>query len=462
MATRLDVNRTRAAWWIVGALLGGTLAFVLYSFVGTFVFGVFLYYATRPVHRRLGDRVGPPSLAAVLSLTLLALPALLLLAYTLAIGLQEASRILQIVDVGRLEAILQPYIDISRVARDPESILNEPSVQAAIEAALRDALAYIGFIGNALLHLFVMYGIAYYLLKDDRRLASWFRRRFADEGGIVVAYGEAVDRDFSRIFFGNIVNAAVTGVIGASAYNLLNLVAPAPVAVPYPTLLGLLAGIGSLIPVVGMKLVYFPVAVYLGGVAFGVGTDVLWFPVLFAAVSFLIVDTIPDFIVRPYISGGGSLPAGPLGWFGSDEGAERTEPQPRTRGLHLGMVMFAYIFGPLLFGWYGIFLGPMLLVCLVHFARLVLPELVEGTPIESEAVGDRSILGLREPSVSTPESESESGATERSDREPADSASAEEDPPPDEGGNRDRETDAGEGGVGGESDPERGNGTPGA
>jgi predicted PurR-regulated permease PerM len=390
MATGLDVNRARAAWWAVGTLLAATLVFVLYSFIGTFVFGVFLYYATRPVHRRIGNRVRPASLAAIISLTLLALPALLLLAYTLAIGLQEANRLLQIVDVGRLEAILQPYIDISQVVQDPQSILNEPSVQAAIEAALNDALAYIGFIGNALLHLFVMYGIAYYLLKDDRRLASWFRRRFGDADGVVEAYGRAVDRDFNRIFFGNIVNAAVTGIIGAIAYNLLNTIAPTSVAIPYPTLLGLLAGVGSLVPVVGMKLVYFPVAVYLGGTALRLDPDLVWFPALFAVVSFLIVDTIPDFIVRPYISGGGSFSFGPGRWFG--RGEEAPDPEPRSRGLHLGMVMFAYIFGPLLFGWYGIFLGPMLLVCIVHFVRLVLPELVSGTPIEPGMVGRESIL----------------------------------------------------------------------
>jgi len=57
------------------------------------------------------------------------------------------------------------------------------------------------------------------------------------------------------------------------------------------------------------------------------------------------------------------------------------------------MVMLAYIFGPLLFGWYGIFLGPMLLVLLVHFTALVLPELLAGTEILPETVGESIITG---------------------------------------------------------------------
>jgi len=54
--------------------------------------------------------------------------------------------------------------------------------------------------------------------------------------------------------------------------------------------------------------------------------------------------------------------------------------------------MFAYILGPLLFGWYGIFLGPMLLVLVVHFVRIVLPELLAGTPIEPYSVDPTHVV----------------------------------------------------------------------
>jgi hypothetical protein len=174
-----------------------------------------------------------------------------------------------------------------------------------------------------------------------------------------------VDRDFSHIFFGNLLNALLTAIIGAISYGLLSLVTPPGMRLPYPTLLGLLSGIASLVPVVGIKLVYVPVAAYLGYLSIGQPV-LLWFPILFVVVSFFVVDVIPDLVLRPYVSG---------------------------RGLHLGMVMLAYVFGPLLFGWYGIFLGPMLLVLLVHFTALVLPELLAGTPIEPDQVGDSILTG---------------------------------------------------------------------
>jgi hypothetical protein len=69
--------------------------------------------------------------------------------------------------------------------------------------------------------------------------------------------------------------------------------------------------------------------------------------------------------------------------------------------------MIAYTFGPLLFGWYGIFLMPMLLVLVFHFARLVLPELVQGRAIQPTAVDP----GVAEPTGSVALRPAESGST---------------------------------------------------
>jgi predicted PurR-regulated permease PerM len=358
MVGGLKIDRSRFGWWLVGLALGAAVLYVVYSFIGTFVFGVFLYYATRPVYKRLRRRIRPASLAAMTALLALALPVLLLMAYTGAIGLQEFNNIADSSDIDGLQTTIQPYLDVSTIAQRPDELLANPD-PALLSEIGRSALQYIGFIGNAVLHLFVMIAIAFYLLRDDHRLSRFARRQFSDEGGVVEAYGRAVDRDFNSIFFGNILNALLTGTIGAASYNMLNLFAPTELVVPYPTLLGLLTGAASLIPIVGMKLVYFPVSAYLGLNTAIADPAFLWFPALFFGVSLVIVDTIPDLVLRPYVSG---------------------------RNLHVGLVMLAYIFGPLLFGWYGIFFGPMILVLVVHFVRIVLPELVVGERIRPWAV----------------------------------------------------------------------------
>ncbi|MFD1646179.1 AI-2E family transporter [Haloarchaeobius litoreus] len=380
----LDVRRSEAAWWLLAFTLGAILFWVFYSFVGTFVFGVFIYYATRPIYRRMRRRgVRPPSLAATVAIFTLALPFLLLLAYAVAIGLQELNVFLENLQerqanggadggtgdgtgdasaggVDQISDILDPYFDIASAVNNPEQLLSDPEGLDLVTNLASDAQGYIGFVTTGLLHVFVMIAIAFYLLRDGHKLSRWFRTTFGDDRGVLAAYLRVVDRDFKNIFFGNILNAFLTGTIGAISYSLLNVYAPQGGAIPYAALVGLLAGAASLIPVVGMKLVYFPVAAFLFfRAATEEPTGVFWFPVLFVSVSFVIVDVIPDLVLRPYVSG---------------------------RNLHVGSVMFAYIFGPLLFGWYGIFLGPMLLVLSVHFARLVLPELLNAERVQPYAV----------------------------------------------------------------------------
>ena len=374
------MDRSRVAWGAFGLLLAGALAYVAYSFVGTLVFGLFIYYATRPVYRRTRRRVPNRSLAAMIALTVVTLPVLLLLGYTLAIGLQEFNRLQQTVDLGPFEEAFGPYVNLSEVVKHPESLLNDPNFQGLAGSLADTAFRSLGLVGTGLLHLFVMLAIAFYLLRDGPRLSRWFHRRFDDADGVLGAYVAAADRDLYRVFSGNIYNALFTGTLGALTYSLLDVVAPATAQLPYPALVGLLAGAASLVPVVGMKLVYFPVAIYLYVAQYTSPDPVYWVPTAFVVLSFVVVDTIPDLIVRPMVSGQRPQVEYSL-----------SPPSIRLRfsgngGLHVGLVMFAYIFGPLMFGWYGLFLGPILLVVVVHFARLVLPELLDGNRIQPYAV----------------------------------------------------------------------------
>lgn len=42
------------------------------------------------------------------------------------------------------------------------------------------------------------------------------------------------------------------------------------------------------------------------------------------------------------------------------------------------VLLFGYILGPILFGWYGFFLLPIVFVLMLEAIRIVLPELVHG------------------------------------------------------------------------------------
>ena len=338
----------RVGWVAVGAVLGVALLWVFYSFVGTFVFALFIYYSTRRVHGEIRDRVGQPTVSAALALGALALPAVLLLLYATAIGVQELQEFAGTTDLGQYVAVADPYVNVTQAVENPRGVFEGVGGMDLIGPVLSRGTSYLGFLGTGLLHLFVIFAVAFYLLRDDHRLAEWVAG-FDDDGPTVFEeFARDVDDSLEMIFAGNILNAVVTATVGAITYSVLNVFAPPEVAIPYAALVGLLAGIASLVPVVGMKLVYVPVSLYLAATAFTEGTG--WvFVGAFVVVSFLIVDVIPDLMVRPYVTGG---------------------------SLHTGSVMFAYILGPLLFGWYGLFLGPMILVFVTHFGRVVVPALL--------------------------------------------------------------------------------------
>ena len=334
------------AWWVVALLLGAVTAWVMRRYVGTFVLGLFLYYVARPAYRRFRSQTGP-TIAAGLSLLALAVPVILLLAYTLAVAAQELTRLQRTVDLGPLTAEIEPYLDVSAVVQDPATLLQNPDVVDAGQLVAQGALGYLPIVGTGLIHLFLALAVAFYLLRDGATLGRWVTETFNDQQSFLTGYLETVDEDLGSVYFGNILNAIAIAVVAVFVYTVLNSIAPAA-GIPYPALLAVLAGVASLIPVVGMKLVYVPLAIGLFARAVTRGQP-LWFPTAFVLATVVFVDFIPDLVLRPYVSG---------------------------RNLHVGLVMIAYIIGPLLFGWYGIFLGPLLLVVIYHFARLVLPELI--------------------------------------------------------------------------------------
>ena len=347
-----DVSRPRLAWWAIGAVLAAVVGTALLAFTGTLVTALFLYYVCRPVYRRLCPRLGR-NLAAVGSMVALAIPFVLLVTYTVAIALQEFQALAEEVDLGPLQSVVAPYFDASGVVQDPASLLGNPDFVTAVNVVLEGLASYLPLVLAFVLNLFIALAVTFYLLRDGGKLAGWVRHTFGHDTGVFDDYVRAVDEDLSSVYFGNILNALLAAIIAAITYYGLNLVSPPGVAIPYPALLGMLIGAASLIPVVGMKIVYPPIGLVMLARAV-VGGDPLWFPVVFLVASAVVIDFVPDIVLRPYVSG---------------------------RNLHVGLVMIAYIVGPVFFGWYGLFLGPLLLVLVFHFAGHVLPELLDDGPL---------------------------------------------------------------------------------
>ncbi len=386
-----DVRRRLALGAAVGALFL-LIGYVLLAFVTVVVFSVFLYYAVRPIFRFL-ERTGlGRRVRAVLALVLFGVPFLVLIAYSVAILAIEIQDFVQedfstqIADELNIGGFDLSAVETATSGEDP---------QVAVDSLVDAVVGAAGAVGSAFAQLLLVVIITYYLLVDGPRLVEWLLGTY-DAPGVARRYVEAVDDELSIALFGNIVNVFVTAIIAIAVFLIYNVLVASTVAVPYPALVGALVGVGSLIPVIGIKLVYVPLTVGLGVNAWMADEPELLGPVaVLFVVSAVVLDFIPDFLIRALVS------------------SEET---------HTGLLVISYILGPAVFGFYGLFLAPILLVCTTNAVKILLPYVVSG----ADRRRDQTVLGQfvrsdggRDSSADTTEQQTsdDQGSNHRPDRQ---------------------------------------------
>ena len=191
-----------------------------------------------------------------------------------------------------------------------------------------------GFILNSLLTLLVTF---YFLIRKEAiiQYASSINPLSQSDTQLLVSRSTDV---MTATIRGNLIVMAIQALVGGVGFAVFGLSSP--------VLLGVLYGLASLIPVVGIALVWLPAALYLilsGNLVSGIGLA-LW-----AIVSNLLMDNV----VSPKIVAG------------------------QTR-LHPLFILFGVLGGMQLFGLFGIILGPTTIalsfVALEMFRRLLLKD----------------------------------------------------------------------------------------
>lgn len=355
----------RAALGLVVFGLFVVAAYVIEAFIAVVVFAVFLYYSVRPIHRFLRRFAIPQRLRAFLAIILFGVPFLILLVYTIAIIIIEAQTLIE--TYGLYEQLpTQGIEELDVAALDADTVQETVAgagAQGSIIAALASFSGALSLVGSAFVQLLILVVLTYYMLVDGPRLRAWLLSNF-DDTGIIRHYFDEIDPELSMTLFGNIVNVFVTAIVGVIVFFTYNIVAPETVQIPFPGLLGALAGIGSLIPVVGIKLIYIPVGIGLAAVAVAAGqTALLLYVGVFFVAAGIFVDFIPDFFIRALISGDNT---------------------------HTGMLLVSYIVGPTVFGFYGLFLLPILLILFINATHILLPYVLWGeqTPAHQTTLGE--------------------------------------------------------------------------
>ncbi len=345
---------------LFGVAVGVVVAYMAYRFIAAITVAVFVYYSSRRFHKGLVRLRLPRRTRAVLTLSVLGVPLVLLISYTVVLLVVELRTFLaNLEEYPMFDVLPGSHSWIESLGEVPELTfqgLLAAHQDGALDPFIDFAVEHAGFLSSVvvgfLLNLLIVTVVAYYLLLDGGRVRGWLLR--FDDDAIVREYLEAADEELEAVLFGNLLNVIIISVVAIVVYMGYNVAAPPLAEVPYPALAGALTGIASLIPVLGMKIVYVPLAVAAALPVLASGdTSALVYIAGFVVVVVVLVDTIPDLLLRPYLSG------------------KRT---------HVGLLMLAYIFGPIVFGFYGLFLAPIILVLGLTFADTALPRLLGVQP----------------------------------------------------------------------------------
>ncbi|SDN22334.1 Predicted PurR-regulated permease PerM [Halogranum gelatinilyticum] len=340
----------QVGWWAFALVVVGIVAFVGYVYLPWIVFGLFVYYVARPIERRLDDVLPSRNLSALVTLTLVVVPVVTVLGAAVLVTVVELSRFFSTEIVARLDEALPFAVGV--LPRDPAefgAVFASWLSGGAFQTVFGSITQTVGSVAATLFNGFLSLLFAFFLLREDDRLAAWFVRNVAGEDSDVVDYLSAVDERLQSVYFGYTITIFVVMLLATVAYSAFNLVAPPGMRIPAPIPLAVVTGLFTVIPLVGRSIVYFVVAGYLATVAVRTDPTSLWFPLAFLAVMELPFDNLIRVYVRPALSG---------------------------RLVPMSFIVFAYLLGPPLFGWYGIFYGPLLMVVVVLFFQSKLPELV--------------------------------------------------------------------------------------
>ena len=290
----------------------------------------------------------------------LALPALMLV----SLLVQEATSLfvqLQAADYsGFLESfqVDQRLASVKRIA----PWLNVESIQVGdvLMNVVRQIPAFVATHGGKVLAGFFNIFLGFIMMLLAAFVFYTYGDRIAREVKLLSPLPDVYDEEI-MLKFGGVIDATFRGqVLTGLAQGVVAGVGLAIAGVPGAILWGAVAAIASLIPMVGAGGVWVPATIYLGFMASQGSID--WWRPIFMLIWGVAVVSLVDNVVRPIV-------------------------MRRGLNLHPVVLLFAIFGGLQVFGFTGLFLGPLLIALLITVADIY--KAAFQVSIEQSNKGDR-------------------------------------------------------------------------
>lgn len=348
------MNSKNATIWFLATLLlvfGAVALLIVWPFLraiaAAIIVAVIFFPAYRWVLRWTGHRPTWASLITTLGIVVLFLfpiSLILLKATNEAIGAaQRLSRLSA--EQGGLGLFVMTlaerplhffgrFVDVSKF--DIHTAITN-NLQRAGYMVLSLGAAILGSLARLTANFFFMLILVFFLFRDGEKWAAGLGSLMP----LTPAQTARLFRNIADTIIGNVYGIVSVGFI----QGVLTGIVVAIVGLPSPLLLGLAAFFASILPVVGAALVWIPAGLYL------IFTGAIWkglFVLLWGAVVISMVDNV----VRPWVVSG------------------KVE-------LHPVVLMFVILGGVQVFGFLGLFLGPVVVSVLAAIFHLLRDELGE-------------------------------------------------------------------------------------
>ncbi|WP_414837508.1 AI-2E family transporter [Candidatus Nanosalina sp. VS9-1] len=309
--------------------------FILYPFLDAIVLAIVVSYLLRFGHERLDSRLDNELLSSTIVISAVVVGLVAFLYFFINNFFDILSQFNQF--TGSLRSGILSAVDFLNLSEqfqaNVESVINRVS-----DRATNELVSTFASIPTLLIDVGIFLVTTLFLYKDRNKLENQLRSILNNipepERGIVKSLLKSIDEIFKGVFMTQFIVAFILALVAGMGFYLISMVTS---PVPFIPLWSILIGVAALLPLVAAFMIYGPIGIYY----FMIGDPLKG--ALILIFGSVVINVMTEIFLRPYI------------------GSKQMDEHPLV-------IFLGFLTGPLVLGFKGIIIGPLLLILTKEFA----------------------------------------------------------------------------------------------